>query len=76
MTEVDTGLQKVEALCDLIVEWGRSMLGDNLEGVRFVMRQLQGAGQAWPRYHAQTTKCIQHLQEHVVAHYGAKIMLH
>ena len=74
-SEVDFGQVKAQALCELVVEWGRSLAGDNLEGLAFLLRRLKVCLQSSQQFQAQTQAAIDQLQDVVQQMYGAPIAL-
>ena len=73
--EVDVGMQKAEALIELIIEWGKSLLPDNIEGLQFVLRRLQETGKRWKHWYEQSQGAVDELQAIVKLHFSAPIAL-
>lgn len=74
-SEVDIGLLKADALCDIIFEWGQSLLPDSLESLQYLMRRLLAIARHWRHFDRQVQHTVERLQQVAHAQYGADIHL-
>ncbi|KAK9805394.1 hypothetical protein WJX73_010812 [Symbiochloris irregularis] len=71
----DLGMLKVEALCELCVQWGQGLLVDNLESLHFLLRRLHQYQRTWTQFQAHIKAGIDQLQKLVQAQYGCPVLL-
>ena len=66
---------RLEALGIIIVEWGKQLIEDNLEGLQYLLRQLSCLAARWPQHSGQLQEWLSTLQVNVSRHWaGLKLM--
>lgn len=72
----DTHEARLRAVCEVVAQYGRSLVADDLEGLQYLLMRLQqGARQRWRRLAGPLKGLLAELQGAVQAQYGGRVAL-
>ena len=66
---------RLEAICAVTLEWGRSLVGSDLEGLQLLLMRLSAARQRWRRFASRLDQLVAQLQQEAQAQYGAPLAM-
>ena len=74
--QADSHEARLRAVCEVVAQYGRSLVADDLEGLQYLLMRLQqGARQRWRRFAVPLKGLIAELQGAVQAQYGGRVVL-
>jgi hypothetical protein len=67
--------ERLAAVCEVVLDWGRSLVGTNLEGLQYILARVQAASKKWSPLAVPLQELVTSLQAEVRAKYGGRLHL-
>lgn len=68
-------LVRLGSVCEVVLQWGRSLVGANLESLRYLLLRLRSAARQHKMFAAQLEAVSAALEAEVIQQYGGRISL-
>ena len=68
-------VSRLDAVCEVVCEWGRSLVSSDLESLQFLLTRLKAASLHWQQFAKRLDRLSMALQEAVQQEYRGRIAL-
>lgn len=68
--------ERLEAVCEVVLNWGKSLIGSDLESIQYILRRIEATSNMWPSLSGALLRLMASLQDEVKARYNGRILLH
>lgn len=67
---------RLEAVCEVVLNWGRSLVDTNLESIQFLLRRIEATSNKWSCLSPALARVMASLQADIKAQYSGRMVLH